>query len=98
LLAGWRLGWITIHDANDVFDKGGIREGLQSLSQRILGPNTLVQGAIKSILEETPESFYKETISTIETNARLAYDMLKIVPGLKPIMPDVSVHEMQYDP
>jgi aspartate/methionine/tyrosine aminotransferase len=33
LVPGWRLGWITIHDRNDVFASAGIRKGLQSLSQ-----------------------------------------------------------------
>merc|ERR1711860_359651 len=33
LVPGWRLGWITIHDRNDIFKTSGIRQGLQSLSQ-----------------------------------------------------------------
>jgi aspartate/methionine/tyrosine aminotransferase len=87
---GWRLGWITIHDSNNVFSDGGIPNGLQSLSQRILGANTIVQGALQSILEETPESFYKETLSFIENNARLAFGRLAAIPGLKPVLPDVN--------
>ncbi len=87
---GWRLGWITIHDSHNVFSNGGIPNGLQSLSQRILGANTIVQGALQSILEETPESFYKETLSFIENNARLAFSRLAAIPGLKPVLPDVN--------
>lgn len=33
LVPGWRLGWITIHDRNDVFKTSGIRKGLHCLSQ-----------------------------------------------------------------
>lgn len=55
-----------------------------------MGANTIVQGALKSILEETPESFYNQTLEVIEANAKLAYDMLSMVPGLKPIMPEVT--------
>ena len=33
LVPGWRLGWITIHERNDIFQESGIRKGLQSLSQ-----------------------------------------------------------------
>lgn len=40
-------------------EKGGIIRGLQSLSQRIIGANTIVQGALPSILKDTPESFYE---------------------------------------
>ena len=94
LIPGWRLGWITIHDAGDVFRSGGIRQGLNSLSQRIIGSNTIVQGALKSILEDTPESFYKETLSVIEINARLAFEKLNSIPGLKPVMPDGAMYMM----
>ena len=71
---------------------GGIRQGLNSLSQRIIGSNTIVQGALKSILEDTPESFYKETLSVIEINARLAHERLNSIAGLKPVMPDVRIY------
>ena len=33
LVPGWRLGWITIHERNGIFQESGIRKGLQSLSQ-----------------------------------------------------------------
>ncbi len=36
------------------------------------------------------DSFYVDTLRKIETNARLAYDKLMSVPGLKPVMPEVS--------
>ena len=42
LVPGWRMGWITIHDRNDIFG-AEIRSGLQKLSQRIIGANTIVQ-------------------------------------------------------
>lgn len=94
LIPGWRMGWITIHDANGIFKAGDIHHGLQCLSQRIIGSNTLVQGALPRILEETPESFYKETLKSIELNAKLAYDRLKRVPGLKPVMPEGAMYMM----
>ena len=40
-----------------------VRGGLIHLSQKILGPNSLVQAAIPAILEKTPQSFYQETIN-----------------------------------
>jgi len=94
LIPGWRLGWITIHDANNLFKAGGVQHGLQSLSQRIIGSNTLVQGAISKILLETPESFYKDTLATIEANAKLAFERLKRIPGLKPVMPEGAMYMM----
>lgn len=43
-----------------------IRQGLVKLSQRILGACSVVQGALESILNNTPQSFYKDTISFLK--------------------------------
>ena len=118
LVPGWRLGWITIHDRNDIFKTSGIRQGLQSLSQvnlncnlfffipnwkvrqlffflqRIIGANTVVQGALPSILKDTPKSFYDDTLDTIEANAKIAFEKLSQVPGLRPVMPSGAMYMM----
>jgi len=94
LVPGWRLGWITIHDRNDIFKNGGVRHGLNSLSQRIIGANTIVQGALPTILKETPASFFKDTLDVIEENAKIAYERLAAIPGLNPVMPDGAMYMM----
>ncbi|CAG7661559.1 unnamed protein product, partial [Allacma fusca] len=53
-----------------------IRGALQSLSQRIIGSNTLVQGALADILQNTPKSFFDDTINQVQTNSELAYEKL----------------------
>lgn len=93
LIPGWRMGWITIHDRNGVFEKG-VRRGLLSLSQRILGPNTVIQGALEEILTETPQAFFDNTISAVQKNANIAYEALVKIPGLKPIMPQGAMYMM----
>lgn len=45
-----------------------IRQGLVKLTQRILGACSVVQGALESILNNTPQSFYKDTISFLKVN------------------------------
>ena len=65
IVPGWRLGWILIQDKNEAFG-AKVRQGLVSLSQRILGPNTLVQAAIPDILNDVPSSFYEETIAIVQ--------------------------------
>jgi len=94
LIPGWRLGWITIHERNGIFQESGIRKGLHSLSQRIIGANTIVQGALPSILKETPASFFNETLDVIEANAKLAFEKLSQVPGLRPVMPSGAMYMM----
>lgn len=48
-----------------------IRQGLVKLSQRILGACTVVQGALESILNNTPQSFYNNTISFLKVNREM---------------------------
>lgn len=92
LVPGWRMGWIVINDRNDALVE--VRGGLLKLSQRLLGPNTLVQAALPSILANTPESFYRETLEYIENNANVFYQHLSQVPGLKPVMPQGAMYMM----
>lgn len=69
LVPGWRLGWIVIHDRNNAFKN--VRKGLGNLSARILGANTLVQGAIPAILKNTPQKFYDVLVETLQVFAKI---------------------------
>ncbi|KAI4534396.1 hypothetical protein MG293_015256 [Ovis ammon polii] len=93
LVPGWRMGWILIHDRRDIFGNE-IRDGLVKLSQRILGPCTLVQGALKSILCRTPQEFYHNTLSFLKSNADLCFGALAAIPGLRPIRPSGAMYLM----
>jgi len=93
LVPGWRMGWIVIYDRGHVFDQE-VRKGLLCMSQRIIGSNTLVQGALPTILEYTPKSFFDDTIAVIEKNAKLAFQKLRNVPGLMPVMPQGAMYMM----
>uniref|UniRef100_A0A8D0GDV6 Tyrosine aminotransferase n=1 Tax=Sphenodon punctatus TaxID=8508 RepID=A0A8D0GDV6_SPHPU len=65
LVPGWRMGWILVHDRRDIFGNE-IRDGLVRLSQRILGPCAVVQGALRHILHRTPSEFYHNTLSFLK--------------------------------
>uniref|UniRef100_A0AAV2KYK5 Tyrosine aminotransferase n=1 Tax=Knipowitschia caucasica TaxID=637954 RepID=A0AAV2KYK5_KNICA len=93
LVPGWRLGWILIHDRNNIFGSE-IRQGLVKLSQRILGACTIVQGALESILNNTPPSFYSSTVSFLQSNSEICFNELSAVPGLTPIMPSGAMYIM----
>ncbi|XP_023346899.1 tyrosine aminotransferase [Eurytemora carolleeae] len=93
LVPGWRMGWIVIYDKQNIFAQE-IRKGLLCMSQRIIGSNTLIQGALPTILQNTPKSFFEETIHIIKSNADLAYKKLKEVPGLMPVMPQGAMYMM----
>nr|CAD7426405.1 unnamed protein product [Timema monikensis] len=127
LIPGWRMGWIIIHDRNGVFDQE-VRKGLQRLSQRIIGSNTLVQGALPAILKNTPQEFYYNTLCILQppfgktlwpflsirheealrkgflratnisqNNALVAFEMLKNIEGLRPVMPEGAMYIMCFD-
>ncbi|XP_037821427.1 tyrosine aminotransferase-like [Lucilia sericata] len=92
LVPGWRTGWIIIHDREDRM-ADGIR-GLKNMCGRILGSNTLIQGAIPDILEKTPQSYFDGVIDILSENAKLAFNMLKQVRGLNPVMPNGAMYMM----
>ncbi|OXA48342.1 Tyrosine aminotransferase [Folsomia candida] len=83
LVPGWRMGWVLIHDRNNVLNVE-VRGALNALTQRIMGSNTLVQGALPDMLRNTPKSFFAETIATVQTNAEIAFEKLQQCPGLFP--------------
>ncbi|CAK1550029.1 unnamed protein product [Leptosia nina] len=93
LVPGWRMGWVIVHDRHNIFGKD-IRNGLNNLASRILGPSALVQRALPSILKYTPQSFFDEVILFIESQAKLAYEELRRAPGLRPIMPQGAMYMM----
>lgn len=93
LVPGWRMGWILMHDRNEVFGNS-IRNGLQSLCQRIMGSNTIIQGALPAILKETPPEFFSQTIQSVQTNATFAYSVLSSIAGLRPVMPAGAMYMM----
>ncbi|GFG31578.1 hypothetical protein Cfor_08050, partial [Coptotermes formosanus] len=94
LVPGWRMGWIIIHDRHDIFEQAEVRSGLQRLSQRIIGSNTLIQGALPCILQRTPEKFYEDTVRTLQRHADIAHSALSLVRGLTPVMPKGALYMM----
>lgn len=96
LIPGLRLGWIIINDNQGVFAQGdlSVRNGLGRLAQRLMGPSSLVQGALADILRNVPESFYAKTMQFIYKNARICYERLSRVKGLKPHLPQGSMYLM----
>lgn len=69
-------------------------KGLKNMCGRILGSNTLVQGAIPDILENTPQSYFDSVIDILSDNAKLAFNMLKQIRGLNPVMPNGAMYMM----
>jgi len=92
LVPGWRLGWIAIYDPRRYLDK--MREGLFSLTQLILGANSVIQAAVPSILRKTPQEFHEETNKKLEDRANYSLKLLSQIPGLFPLSPQGTLYMM----
>lgn len=83
LVPGWRLGWVIIHDVDGAFTE--IRQAIRQLSQKIVGPCALIQGAVPAMLRNTPKDFFDHTTSILCANADIVLKTLSSIPGLHPI-------------
>jgi tyrosine aminotransferase len=92
LVPGWRVGWVTVHDRHNRFDK--VRVALQKLSTLILGANTLVQGAIPGLFEHTEESYYTDLMTKLQTQARFLSGEMKKISCLRVIEPQGAMYLM----
>uniref|UniRef100_A0A914HW76 Tyrosine aminotransferase n=1 Tax=Globodera rostochiensis TaxID=31243 RepID=A0A914HW76_GLORO len=97
LVPGWRLGWLIVHNRFGVLSD--VKAGIVSLSQKIVGPCALIQGALPRILRDTPQSFFDNIKNLLSQNAQIVYDILARVPGLKPLRPQGAMYMMVgFDP
>lgn len=92
LAPGWRLGWIILHDRKGRLEKA--RHAIRSLTQIILGANTLVQSILPEILHNTPEEFYTSTNKQLQENATYWFHELNKVEGLTVVRPGGAMYVM----
>lgn len=71
LVPGWRIGWIVIHDRNNVLRD--VSKGLKNHGGKLLSCNTLIQWALPKILNDTPKSFFDETMQTIKVTVDIIW-------------------------
>ena len=64
------------------------------LSQRILGPCTLVQAALPDILTKTSNEFHDNTLKNLEKGAMTAYSEISKIKGLNPVKPGAAMYMM----
>ena len=92
LVPGWRVGWLTIHDQAKVLKD--FKLPLIGLAQRHKAINSLAQGALPTILSQTPQSYFDKLTALIEDASKAAMDVLSKVPGLNPTMPQGAFYMM----
>ncbi|RCN51301.1 tyrosine transaminase [Ancylostoma caninum] len=92
MVPGWRLGWLIVHDRFRVLSE--VRKGLVALSQKIVGPCSLVQGALPKILKDTPDEFFEHNRRVISRNAGIVNKTLKGVKGVHCLKPHGAMYMM----
>lgn len=85
---GWRLGWVIRNDPGNV--GGAILQGIVQQSQTILGPCSLVQGALPQLLA-TPDQYFDDIAQTLRQHAEVCYAAFEEC-GLHPTKPGAAMY------
>eukprot|EP00172_Hildenbrandia_rubra_P000205 Plantae.Rhodophyta-Hildenbrandia_rubra.ctg10936.p1 GENE.Plantae.Rhodophyta-Hildenbrandia_rubra.ctg10936~~Plantae.Rhodophyta-Hildenbrandia_rubra.ctg10936.p1 ORF type:complete len:513 (+),score=116.04 Plantae.Rhodophyta-Hildenbrandia_rubra.ctg10936:104-1540(+) len=93
VVPGWRLGWIMIHDRNNIFENGGIRRGIKRLTTRMLVPNTPAQRLLPKMLKNYSSSVDK-LMGELEEKAGFAMENLEKMKGITCVKPQGSMYLM----
>ncbi|WWC97693.1 tyrosine aminotransferase [Kwoniella sp. B9012] len=89
LVPGWRFGWLCLHDPLGI--ASSIKNGMQCWGNRFMGPNSLIQAALPTILATEPE-WYDEVINKIEALAKIVYQGVSDAPGLSTNCPSGAMY------
>ncbi|KJH41346.1 tyrosine transaminase [Dictyocaulus viviparus] len=92
MVPGWRLGWLIVHDRFHVLSE--VRKGLVALSQKIVGPCSIIQGALPKILADTPAEYFEHNRSVISRNAGIVTKVLRGLTGVHCLDPHGAMYMM----
>ncbi|KAK4049761.1 hypothetical protein OIO90_005342 [Microbotryomycetes sp. JL221] len=90
LAPGLRVGWVMIHDPMNRFIQ--VRDGLNRLAFRIQGPSSNVQRALPAIFQNVPQSFYDDTLKTLQDVGQKLHARLSGIEGLQPYLSDGAMY------
>ncbi|KAL0727193.1 hypothetical protein Bca4012_023286 [Brassica carinata] len=79
---GWRTGWVALHDLDGVFRTTKIFDAAKQFLEINSKPPTVIQAAIPTILEKTPEDFFIRRQKYLKDKADYAYSVVKTIPCL----------------
>lgn len=63
------MGWIIVHDHYKRL--GTAVTGLRNMCGRILGTNTIIQGALPDILTKTPQCYFDGVIKVLHVSEKI---------------------------
>lgn len=71
-----------------------VRTAIRQLAQKIVGPCALMQGALPSILRDTPEQFFQHTRDILAENVDIVCRELADAPGVSPVRAQGAMYMM----
>lgn len=82
---GWRMGWVTVHDAHGAFREGGVQDTLLKICQVTLGPAAPLQAAVPAIIGggSAEDKWKTGVLGALEESAQYCIERCKSVPGLE---------------
>ncbi|XP_076892222.1 nicotianamine aminotransferase 1-like [Bidens hawaiensis] len=80
IVPGWRFGWIAITDPTSILQETGVAGSLKSCLTISADPATVIQGAIPSVIKNTPKSFFLNINKLLKEVADLFFEKIKEVP------------------
>eukprot|EP00437_Effrenium_voratum_P018350 CAMPEP_0181452406 /NCGR_PEP_ID=MMETSP1110-20121109/29190_1 /TAXON_ID=174948 /ORGANISM="Symbiodinium sp., Strain CCMP421" /LENGTH=455 /DNA_ID=CAMNT_0023576687 /DNA_START=40 /DNA_END=1407 /DNA_ORIENTATION=+ len=85
LAPGWRIGWVTVYDADGAFAEAGVPETLLKMCQVSLGPSAPLQAAIPEILSSVPDGcpWHRDVLAALEASARCCVRRCRATKGLE---------------
>jgi tyrosine aminotransferase len=92
LVPGWRVGWVVTHDRDNRLSQ--IKEGFLKMSMVTLGANSLVQGALPAILNDTKQAYYDDVNALLGELSQFCVQELQKIDGLRVIVPHGAMYAM----
>ncbi|OCF31343.1 tyrosine aminotransferase [Kwoniella heveanensis CBS 569] len=89
LFPGWRFGWVAVHDPLGVAIE--LKRGMAVWGNRFMGPNSLIQAALPTILA-TEAEWFNEVTDKIKTLAGIVYEGINDTPGLSCTAPQGAMY------
>jgi len=85
VVPGWRCGWITVHDTDNILKDGGITSTLLKICQITLGPAAPIQAAVPAILKagQSEAEWKTRLLGSLSESAKYCLERCKAVPGLE---------------
>ncbi|CAA0396265.1 unnamed protein product [Arabidopsis thaliana] len=82
IVPGWRTGWLALHDLNGVFRSTKVLKAAKEFLEITSKPPTVIQAAIPTILEKTPQDFFEKRGIFLKDKVDFGYSKLKNIPTL----------------